>query len=107
VFQRQDAVATRGERQVVRDDQGRQLVHAVQPFQQLEHGPSILLVQISGRFICQQHGWPGDERPCNRHALLFPSREFPRAVIDPVFQSDLREPLPRFLKCGGEFFAAQ
>src|SRR5215831_2292565 len=107
VFQRQDAVATRGERQIVRHDQRRQFVHAMQPFQQLEHGPSILLVQISGRFICQQHGRPSDERPCHRHALLFPSREFPRTVIGPAFQSDLREPLPRFFKSGGEFLAAQ
>src|SRR5215469_9332649 len=107
VFQRQDAVTTRGERQIVRHDEGRQFVHTMQPFQQLEHGPSILLVQISGRFICQQHGRPGDERPCNRHALLFPSREFPRAVIGPVFQADLREPLPRFFKRGGEFLTAQ
>src|SRR5215469_12200617 len=107
VFQRQDAVTTRGERQIVRHDEGRQFVHTMQPFQQLEHGPSILLVQISGRFICQQHGRPGDERPCNRHALLFPSREFPRAVIGPVFQPDLREPLPRFFKRGGEFLTAQ
>jgi hypothetical protein len=70
-------------------------VRAVQPFQQLKHGPSILLVQISRRFICQQHGRPGDERPGNRHALLFPSGEFPRSVIGPVFQPNLRKPLPR------------
>jgi len=86
---------TRGERQVVRRNQRRQPVRAVQPFQQLEHGPSILLVQISGRFICQQHPRPGDERPGNSDALLFPSGEFPCAVISPVFQAHLRQPLPR------------
>src|SRR2546427_5390835 len=35
-------------RSIVRGDERRQLVRAVQPFQQLEHSPSILLVQISG-----------------------------------------------------------
>ena len=70
-------------------------MRAVQPFQQLEHGPSILLVQISGGFICQQHGRPSDERPSYSDALLFPSGEFPRAVVRPIFQANLREPLPR------------
>ena len=107
MFQPQNAVATRGEREVMRRDQRRQLVHAMQPVQQLEHGPSILLVQISGRFVCQQHRRPGDERPCNRRALLLPSREFSRAVVGAVFQSDLREPLPRRLQRRSEFLAAQ
>src|SRR5215469_10562573 len=107
MFQPQDAVAARSEREVMRRDERRQLVHAMQPLQQLEHGPSILLVQISGRFICQQHRRPGDERPCNRRALLFPSREFPSAMIGPVFQPDLREPLPRRLERRSEFLAAQ
>src|SRR6266704_1527556 len=90
MLQRQYPVTPRGERQVVRRDQRRQLVRAVQPFQQLEHSPSILLVQIPGRFICQQHPRPGDERPGNRDALLFPSGEFPRAGIGPVLQAHFR-----------------
>src|SRR5215470_9840465 len=107
MFQPQDAVAARSEREVMRRDERRQLVHAMQPLQQLEHGPSILLVQISGRFICQQHGRPGDERPCNRHALLFPSGERPCAMIDRMLQADLREPLPRRFQRRSEFLAAQ
>src|SRR5439155_16205690 len=98
MLQPQNTVASRSERQIVRGNQRRQLVRTMQPFQQLEPGPSILLVQISRRFICQQHGRPGDERPGNRHALLFPSRELPRAVVGPIFQPDLREPLPRLLQ---------
>src|SRR5216684_916696 len=106
MFQRQNPVTTRGERQVVRGDERRQLVRAVQPFQQLEHSPSILLVQISGRFICQQHARPSDERPGDRNALLFPSGEFTCAVIGPVFQANLREPLPRHPQRGSKIFAA-
>src|SRR5713226_2338048 len=106
VFQRQYPVTPRGERQVVRRDQRRQLVRAVQPFQQLEHGPSIPLVQIPGRFICQQHRRPGDERPGNRDALLFPSGEFPCAVISSMFQAHLRDPLPCHPKRGSKTFTA-
>src|SRR6266700_867062 len=106
MLQRQYPVAPRGERQVVRRDQRRQLVRAVQPFQQLKHGPSILLVQISRRFICQQHGRPGDERPGNRHALLFPSGEFPCPVIGPIFQPNLRKPLPRHPQRSIKIFSA-
>src|SRR5260370_7095501 len=94
MLQRKYPVTPRGERQVVRRDQRRQLVRAVQPFQQLEHSPSILLVQISRRFICQQHARPSDERPGDRDALLFPSGEFTCAVIAPVFQANLPAPLP-------------
>ncbi len=82
-------------------------MRAVQPFQQLKHSPSILLVQISGRFICQQHGRPSDERPGNGDALLFPSGEFPCAVIRPIFQANLRKPLPRHPQRRSEIFAAQ
>src|SRR5260370_38134969 len=95
MFQRQNPVTTRGERQIVRGDERRQLVRAVQPFQQLEHGPSILLVQISGRFICQQHARPCDERPGNRNTLLFPARKFSRTVFGPVLQPNFRQPLAR------------
>src|SRR6266568_3663617 len=107
MFQRQNPVTTRGERQVVRGDERRQLVRAVQPFQQLEHSPSILLVQISGRFICQQHARPSDERPGDRNALLFPSREFPCAVIGSMFQANLREPPPRHPQRRSEILTAQ
>jgi len=38
MFQSQNPVASRGELQIVRRDQRRQFVRAVQPFQQLKHG---------------------------------------------------------------------
>ena len=79
----------------------------MQPFQQLKHGPSILLVQISGGFIGQQHGRLGDKRPSDRNSLLFPSGKLPCAVIGSICESDFREPLPRFLQRGSETFAAQ
>jgi len=90
MFKSEYPVAPRSESQIVGRDERRQSVRAVQPFEEFKHSPSILLVQISGRFICQQHGWPSDERPGYRDALLFPSGEFPCTVIRPIFQADLR-----------------
>src|ERR1700674_841473 len=106
LFQSQNTIAPRSEHQVGRRQRRGQFVRAVQPLQQLEHGPSILLVQISGRFICQQHARPSDERPGDRDALLFPSGEFTCAVIGPIFQTNLRQPLPRHPQCGSKIFAA-
>src|SRR5229473_8067229 len=106
MFQRQNPVTTRSERQVVRGDERRQLVRAVQPFQQLEHSPSILLVQISGRFICQQHARPSDERPGNRYTLLFPARKFSCTVFGPVLQPNLRQPFLRRFERNWLWFSA-
>jgi hypothetical protein len=44
MFKSHDSVASFGQRQIVRRDQRRQAMRAVQPLQQLEHSPSILLV---------------------------------------------------------------
>ncbi len=79
----------------------------MQPFQQLKHGPSILLVQISGGFICQQHGRFGDKRPSDRDTLLFPSGKLPCAVVGSICEPYFREPLPRFFQRGSEILAAQ
>jgi hypothetical protein len=95
MFQSHHAIASCGQRQIVRRDKRRQAMRAMQPFQQLEHSPSIQLVQISGRFICQQHTRPCDERPGYRYTLLFPARKFPCTVFGPVLQPNLRQPLAR------------
>jgi hypothetical protein len=107
VFKSEYPVTPGSECQIVRRDERRQPVPAVQPFQHLKHGPSIMLVKISSRFICQQHGRLSDERPGDCDALLFPSREFPCAVIRPIFQANLRDPLPRGTQSGSKTFAAQ
>src|SRR5260221_5875342 len=95
MFQSHHTVTFCRQRQVVRRDQRRQTMRAMQPLQQLEPSPSILLVQISGRFIRQQHTRPSDERPGNRNTLLFPARKFSRTVFGPVLQPNLRQPFAR------------
>jgi len=78
----------------------------MQPLKQLEHGPSILLVQISGRFICQQHARPCDERPGYRYTLLFPARKFSRTVFGPVLEPNLRQPFARCFQRDWLWFSA-
>src|SRR5438477_273663 len=45
--------------------------------------------------------------PFKHVSSLLPSRELPRAMVGPIFQPDLREPLPRLLQRRSEFLAAQ
>jgi hypothetical protein len=106
MFQSNYPVTFRGQRQIVRRDQRRQAKRAMQPLQQLEHGPSILLVQISGRFIRQQHARPCDERPGYRYTLLFPARKFSCTVFGPVLQPNLRQPLARCIQRDWLWFSA-
>jgi hypothetical protein len=98
VFQCKNPIASLRESQIVRRDQRRQPMRPVQPFQQLEYGPSIPLVQVSGRFIRQQHARPGDEGPGNRHALLFPSRKFSREVAGALRQANFGKPISRLFQ---------
>jgi hypothetical protein len=51
MFESHDPVAPIGQRLVVRRNQRREAMRPVQPLYQLKHSPSVLLVQISGRFI--------------------------------------------------------
>ena len=50
----QDAIAPFGEGLIVSRDERRQAMLPVQALQELEHSPSILLVQISGGFISEK-----------------------------------------------------
>jgi hypothetical protein len=79
----------------------------MQPLQQLEYGPSIPLVQVSGRFIGQQHARPGDEGPGNRHALLFPSGKLSCEVPGTLRQANFLEPFPGLLKASRNRLAPQ
>ena len=82
----------------MRRDQRRQSVRPVQPLQQLEYGQSIPLVQVSGRFIRQQHARPGDEGPGNRHALLFPSGKLSCQVSGTLRQTNFSQPNSRLFE---------
>ena len=98
MFEPYHAVTPFGQRQVVRRDQRRQAMRAVQPLQQPKHSPGILLVQISGRFIGEQHSRPCNQRPSNRHTLLFSARKLSCTVIGSILEPYLRQPLARLRK---------
>ena len=70
----------RGERQIVSDENRRELVRSVQAFQQVENhlaGPEI---QIPGRFIGEQDGGSSDQSARQYHPLLLSARQFACAV---------------------------
>ena len=69
------------ERKVVRRNNRRQLVLAMQPGDQFEHHLGGAIVQISGRLIRQQDLRLGDERPGQGRTLLLSARKFPGAMV--------------------------
>ena len=50
-------------------------------------------VQVPRRLIGQQELRPGDERAGQRHPLLLSARKFAGAVMRPLLQSDLPQPV--------------
>ena len=45
---------------------------------------AIARIEISGRFVCQQNGWPAGKRPGDGHALLLAAGELTRQVFCPM-----------------------
>ena len=73
-FECQCPVAAAGERQIVSDENRRELVAAVQAFQEFEDhfaGPEI---EVPCRLIGQKHARLPDQRPRQRNPLLLPAR---------------------------------
>jgi hypothetical protein len=59
-------------------DDGLTLVHQI--VEQLEQAVRRLGVEVSSRFVGQQHGWRVGERPGNRDSLLLASRKSGRQL---------------------------
>ncbi len=81
MLQSQHAVATPGQRRVVRRQDRGQSVGPVQPLHQIENRLCVALVQVSGGLIGQQHPRVTDQSPSDGYPLLLAAREFPRAVL--------------------------
>jgi hypothetical protein len=64
----------------------------MQTLHQFKNCGCVSLVQIAGGLIGQQQGWSLHKRTGNRHALLFPSGQLPRTLMDTRFQPDFPEP---------------
>ena len=73
------------------------------PRGQIEHhvddGAPGCLVEIAGRLVCDQKGWPGRERAGQRDALLLTPRQLRRIMCEAAGQPHLREFGPCALGC--------
>ena len=76
------------------DDRGQALI-GIQLVQEVHHRGGGGGIEGAGRFIGEQQRRVPDERAGDRHALFLPAREVRRAVVDPLSQSDLVQPLLR------------
>jgi len=68
-------------------------VTRVQPFEQIEHPLSRCFIQIAGWFIGQKQPWIVNQGSRQRHTLLFTARKFAGAMVCPILQTNLPEPI--------------
>jgi hypothetical protein len=103
MFQAEDAIAAARKHGIVRHDQRSQPVGPVQALHQVEDGLGVLLIEVAGGLIGQEHGRIVHQRARNGRSLLLPAGEFARAVVCAGGQSHLFEPMIRLT----ESFAAR
>ena len=88
IHQMQRAVGARGEFRIVRDDHQRRADHGVQFQHEIEHLSRGAPVEIAGGLVGQHALRLRHQRPCQRHALSFPAREFAGPVQQPMAEAD-------------------
>ena len=102
-FHLQDAIASSGEREIVRDKNRGERVRTMQAFQKLEDHFAGPEVQVSGGLVGQQHGGLADQsRPARPAAALprkVPRRDVWRALRSPT-SSNLASESEAALACG-------
>src|SRR5271170_8351564 len=89
-------MAAAGERQVVRSDEGGELVLAMQSSDQFKNRFRRVSVKVARGLIGQQKLGTRDERACQSHALLLAAGKLTRAMMRALLQSDLTQPACRF-----------
>ena len=99
LIETQNPMAPSCKRQVVRGDERRKLVFSVQSCDQFKNHFPGASVQIARRFICKQQLRLRDECACQRQTLLFAARQFARAMMRTLLQSDLAQPAGSFGRC--------
>ena len=83
-----DAVGMGGDRRVVRDQDDRQAILAVEVAEEVEDLLAGLGVEVAGGFIGDQERAPVDQRPGDRDPLLLPAREPGGLVVEAVAEAD-------------------
>ena len=91
-LQAQDALAATGEGQIMRSDEGGELMLAVELRNERKNRFRRLTVQIPSRLIGEQQPGPGDECTSERDSLLFTTRKLARAVMRPLLESNGAQP---------------
>ncbi len=79
----------------------------MQSCDQFKHHLASASVKIAGRLIGQQDLRLGDERPCQRQALLLASGKLARTMMPALFQPDLAQPPRSLLFCGRQRLPAR
>ena len=75
-----DPVGPPGNSRVVRDKHYRKPIGVVQLAERVEDSTARGLVEVAGRLIGQEHPWPRDKRPGDRHPLHLATGKLPRLV---------------------------
>ena len=93
IAERDDAIGAGGHFGIVRDDDHRQPLLAVETAKQRDHVLAGAAVEVAGRLVAHEDRRAVDERPGDRHALLLAAGELGGMVVEPVGQADALERL--------------
>ncbi len=94
-------------RQIMRRNQRRQLVLAVQSRHQLKNHLPGAAIEIAGRLVRQQNLRLRDQCPSQRQPLLFAAGKLSRTMLPALGQTHLAEPPRSFLLGGRERLPAR
>ena len=106
VAQAQDAAATRGEVEIVGDENAGQPVLGVQPLDEGEDGFGGFAVEVAGGLVGEEKPGAGDEGAGETDALLLAAAEFAGAMVGAGGEADLVEPSAGLLEGFGAMEAA-
>ena len=90
-----DSVGPPGNSRIVRDEHYRKPVGVVQLAERVEDSGTRGLVEVARRLIGQEHPWPRDERPGDRHPLHLATGKLPRLVPQTAAEAEAIEKPPR------------
>src|SRR5262249_36604608 len=70
---------------------------AIEFLKHVQNDFGVLRIQIAGRLISEQNGWPVDNGPGNSHSLLLTAGKFRWLVADLAFQPEKGKNFPEML----------
>ena len=79
----QDAAGDRSRLGIVRNHQRGLAQFPIRPQQHVQHGIGVLRIQVAGWLVGQHNRRPRNQRPRDRHALLFAAAQLRGPVLQP------------------------